>query len=356
MSVLCIFDASSLLYAGHKARAYKAKSDVVSDNPTVDGLPVGGLKYAVRYILTQIQNCYNVIVCFDSPTDRSKKYADYKGNRTADPAVYVQQLMLHDFVTDMGIPHLKVDNFEADDLIYSVMNKLRTRFSDHVIFSGDTDLAANIHDTHTELHGIASIYPTITASNFSAVVKGGEVVPFNAILPYYAIWGKASNNVAPLADKKTNTKLFDSYLAFTEQAKIQPGLRSTLLSFAQWLKHLLQTDEVDSKLIADLYNRIDAVFPRSYEISNDFSFKYFDDLDKDKLLFYLKCFGLDQLAFTYCGGLSLSSGRSAKMLKYLASYKDVYAQGALAVDAGMSPDESYFSDDITEFFVNGEDF
>lgn len=355
MAYLSLFDASSLLYAGHKAKAYSPRSDTLAGDPVINGLPVGGVRYAIRYILNAIIRGDDVIVLFDSPTDRAKSYEDYKGTRTHDPAVYVQQLMLKDFVVGMKIPFLQVDNFEADDLVYSVMSTLGKKYYHHSIYSGDTDLAANIMDAKTTLIGVASIYPTITASNFEAVIKKGTFVPFNTILPYYLIWGKQSNNVAPFRDSKTNTALFSSFQKYCDSRNFQAGIRSSKYCIGNWLQDIYQKEET-ADFVPELLSRIDVVYPREYKEIPDFKFVKEADLNKDTLAYYLKCFGMDTMLSTYGCPYSLSEGRSKSMLDYLASYKRVFTSGTLAVDAGMSPDESYFSCEETDFFINEEDF
>lgn len=359
---LNIIDTSSVLYAGHLSKARNSKYDTLAGNPSIEGLPIGGVRYALQILVDILSKGDDCIFVFDSPTDKNKFYQDYKGNRTRDPAIHVQQLMLLDIIKGSKIPYLKVDNFEADDLVASIMNKYRGKYMQYQIYTGDADLAANIQDDHTTVVGVASIYPTINSYNFETAVKSGARVPYNCILPYFAIYGKPSNNVKPFSTAHVNNSLWLSYLNYIKNTTALPGLGSTVSYFAAWLLRALETKEFESSLIEELYGRISYVFPREFESVPDFEFNGFDGLDLKKFAFFLKALNLDYLLPQIHELSTMSVPKSKEMLNYLASYKQLYNTGVLAVDGDMSPDASYFSTSdselskATQFFVDGDDF
>lgn len=354
---LSVIDVSSMLYAGHTAKAYTPRSDTITDNPVVDGLPVGGVRYAVRSILGMISRGDCVVLAFDSRTDKQSLYAEYKGNRAPNPAIRVQQMMLLDFAKALHIPYVKEEGFEADDLVAAVMNQCRSGFVECNIYSGDSDLAANIKDSHTTLVGTASIYPSITKDNYEHIIKKGQFVPYNTILPYYAIYGKASNNVKQIGEKKLCDELFKSFIDYSNSSYVAAGEYSASGHFASWLMQVIDDKQFDLSVVNSLYERIGYVFPKPYEKPIEITPLTSKDLNRSELAFYLKAFNMDSMLTQYdCIGV-LSQAKSREMLNYLATYKNSYNSGALAVDAGSTPDTSYFSDASGEtmFFVNGDD-
>jgi len=80
---------------------------------------------------------------FDSrtPTFRHQMYPEYKANRQKTPEDLHEQVpLVEEFLTSLGIPCLKADGFEADDIIATLAGKCRAENRQCYILSSDKDL------------------------------------------------------------------------------------------------------------------------------------------------------------------------------------------------------------------------
>jgi len=80
---------------------------------------------------------------FDSrtPTFRHKMYGEYKANRQKTPEDLHEQVpLVEEFLTALGIQSLKVEGFEADDIIATLAEKCRAEKRQCYILSSDKDL------------------------------------------------------------------------------------------------------------------------------------------------------------------------------------------------------------------------
>src|SRR5574344_311778 len=114
--MLNFFDVSALIYAGHNVSANRIPAKI---SESLNGLPVGGLRHALDRILTVVAREETVLCFFDSKTDKRNKYPDYKLNRKFDYNIWIQKEMCYDFLKQIGVRCMRVDNYEADDLIFA---------------------------------------------------------------------------------------------------------------------------------------------------------------------------------------------------------------------------------------------
>ncbi|MDR2729826.1 MAG: DNA polymerase I [Treponema sp.] len=80
---------------------------------------------------------------FDSrgPTFRHKMYAEYKANRQKAPDDLHEQVpLVEEFLNEIGIPNLKADGFEADDIIATLADMCKKENRQCYILSSDKDL------------------------------------------------------------------------------------------------------------------------------------------------------------------------------------------------------------------------
>lgn len=357
-NILNIFDVSSMLYAGQCAKAYSTKNDVVAESRNVEGLPIGGVRYTLRVALQKLKDDEDVLLVFDSKTDKQRVFQDYKGNRTFNPAIMVQQLMLRDAAEKIGIPLLQEDNFEADDLVAAVVQHYVYKYSEIYIYTGDTDLAANILDEHISIKGTASIYPSIDANNYEYAIKHGLRIQYNTILPYYAIYGKPSNNVPAIGEKSLCDKCYLSFLEYSRSANVKASRFSTIPHFASWLSYELNLEprNLSLELIEQLYERIAYVFPRPYEKELNIAFIPAADLNMKELEFFLKVFNMASELMWFELFEVAAQTKSQAMIEYIKGYKNIYFTGTMAVDQDIPADSSFFNGSPSTFFIGEGDF
>ena len=94
-------------------------------------------------------------VAFDRArtTFRTKEYADYKANRGATPEEFKGQVeLIKDFLDALGIHHVDLDDYEADDIIATWTHQARSKDEEVLISTGDRDSFQLVTDHVTVLY------------------------------------------------------------------------------------------------------------------------------------------------------------------------------------------------------------
>ena len=143
---LVLVDGSNYLY-----RAFHALPPL----STSAGQPTNAVLGVVNmlYKLLDDYQPSEMAVVFDAPgkTFRKDLYADYKANRPPMPdELRAQMEPLLETIAAMGIPLLRIEGVEADDVIGTLAREASAAGRDTVISTGDKDLAQLV-DEHVTL-------------------------------------------------------------------------------------------------------------------------------------------------------------------------------------------------------------
>ena len=131
-----IIDLSNFIH-----RNYHAYPNLTSNK----GIPTGGFFGALKMI-KKLQDDYSpnrIILCsdFSRKSFRTELFSDYKGNRPETPAELKQQFALMEKFCELsGLYCIKMENYEADDLIASFAKQSVLNGNTPYIVSGDRDL------------------------------------------------------------------------------------------------------------------------------------------------------------------------------------------------------------------------
>ena len=203
MTDLVLIDGSSYLY-----RAFHALPPLTNSN----GEPTG----ALHGVLTMIQKLLreeqprHVAVVFDAPgkTFRDELYAEYKANRPPMPDELRSQVQpILDAVAAMGLPLLRVEGVEADDVIGTLCKSAAAEGLSVLVSTGDKDLAQLVNDKVT----------LINTMNDSRMDRDGVKAKFDVfpeqIIDYLALVGDTSDNIpgVPKVGAKTAAKWLNLY-------------------------------------------------------------------------------------------------------------------------------------------------
>ncbi|QYJ04784.1 DNA polymerase I [Nocardioides panacisoli] len=102
----------------------------------------------------------HVAVAFDvsRQTFRTEEYADYKAKRNKTPDEFRSQLpLIEGVLTGFGIPFLKVDGYEADDIIATLTTQALAEDMEVLILTGDRDSLQLVTDTSTVLYPMRGV-------------------------------------------------------------------------------------------------------------------------------------------------------------------------------------------------------
>jgi DNA polymerase-1 len=153
------------------------------------------------------------VAAFDSrtPTFRHELYADYKATRAKTPEdLHAQIPVIEEILLALGLPLVRQDGFEADDIIASIAAQSRREGRECVIISGDKDLMQLVGGPVTILKpGKTGGWDAVDAEG----VKAEWGVGPELMLDLLSLTGDASDNVPGVKGigDKTALKLLSEY-------------------------------------------------------------------------------------------------------------------------------------------------
>ncbi|MDJ0938612.1 MAG: DNA polymerase I [Woeseiaceae bacterium] len=200
---LVLVDGSSYLY-----RAFHALPSLTNSQ----GEPTGALHGVLTMIakLVREQPDSHVAVVFDAPgkTFRDDIYEDYKANRPPMPdELRAQVEPLLDTVRAMGLPLLRVEGVEADDVIGTLCEQASKAGKQVLVSTSDKDLAQLVNDHVTLVNTMSE-----TTMDRDGVKAKFDVWP-EQIVDYLGLVGDSSDNIpgVPKVGAKTAAKWLNLY-------------------------------------------------------------------------------------------------------------------------------------------------
>jgi DNA polymerase I len=200
---LVLVDGSSYLY-----RAFHALPKLSSSKGDPTGALLGVLNMINKLLKDQPTERFAVV--FDAPgkTFRDVMFEQYKANRPAMPDdLRAQVEPLLSAVPALGLPLLRVEGVEADDVIGTLCRQCAGKNLKVLVSTGDKDMAQLVDENVTVVN-------TMTGSvlDREGVKKKFDVYP-EQIIDYLALVGDSSDNIpgVPRVGAKTAAKWLNEY-------------------------------------------------------------------------------------------------------------------------------------------------
>jgi len=236
---LYLLDAYSVIYRSYFAFIKRPLRNSRGENTSA----VYGF-FQTFFMLAKEYSAEFFLVVFDSktPTFRHEMYKEYKATREKAPDdLHPQVDVIENMLEKMNIPALRVNGYEADDIIASLVSTCKKENRPCYIVSGDKDLVQLLEK---------DIY-MIKPSKGSYITYAKEDVPeewgiqSEQILDYLALVGDTSDNIPGVTGigKKTTVKLLNSYQSLeaiyknldkitskSQREKLEKGKESAFLS------------------------------------------------------------------------------------------------------------------------------
>lgn len=157
----------------------------------------------------------HVLVAFDAgkTTFRTEMYAEYKGGRSKTPGEFKEQMpYIRELLTGLGVKYYELPNYEADDIIGTLAEKVDKEIFDVVVLSGDRDLtqlASKEIKVDITVKGVSDI-ESYTPEHVSEKYDG--LTP-KQIIDMKGLAGDASDNIPGVTKigEKTAIKLLNQY-------------------------------------------------------------------------------------------------------------------------------------------------
>ena len=202
-SKLVLVDGSSYLY-----RAYHALPKLTSSR----GEPTGAIHGVLSMILklAKEQETEHFAVVFDAPgkTFRDEMFDEYKANRPPMPDDLRLQIdPLLEAVPAMGLPMLRIEGVEADDVIGTLCRQAAADGMQVLVSTGDKDMTQLVDKNITLVNTMSG-----TLLDRDGVKKKFDVFP-EQIIDYLGLVGDSSDNIpgVPRVGAKTAAKWLNQY-------------------------------------------------------------------------------------------------------------------------------------------------
>jgi len=188
MRRLILIDGHAILH-----RAYHALPPLT----TSDGRQVNAVFGFISMLLRVIADLKpdHLVVTFDrpKPTFRKQLYVGYQSKRPKMDSDLVPQIeIVHKVLQEMNIPVFEMDGYEADDVIGTIVEKLKNEKIEVIIVTGDRDILQLVSDK-------VKVYMPIKGLSESKLYGEKEVEEKFGIKPsqmvdYKALIGDQSDN------------------------------------------------------------------------------------------------------------------------------------------------------------------
>jgi DNA polymerase I len=204
---LLLLDGNSLANRAFYALRLFSTSDGVFTNAVYGFL-------TMLYKLLEEEKPDYLAVAFDKggKTFRHEQFTEYKGTRKGAPDEFRPQLeLIRDCLTALNVPWVRVENFEADDLIGTLAKQAGAQGVKTMIVTGDRDALQLIDDHVTVMYNRKGI-SDVTRYDVATLQQETGLAP-SQIIDLKALMGDTSDNIpgVPGVGEKTALKLLEDY-------------------------------------------------------------------------------------------------------------------------------------------------
>ena len=276
MPTLALLDGNSIAY-----RAFFAlPPDLATTSGQVTNAAYGFTRMLIKLLGDHHPDAVAVAWDVSRQTFRSAEYPEYKAQREAAPDAFKSQLpLINEVLNSLGVAQLRMDGFEADDLIASIGEMARTAGWNVLLITGDRDAFQLIDDHMTVLYTRRGITDVIVADDGYVFDRYG-IKPAQYV-DYAALRGDTSDNLpgVPGVGEKTASKLIADYGSlegiFDHLGDLTPRLRKNLEEHREqvFLNRKLMT------LVKDLVLDLDLVRLRRGEWDRAVAKQIFESLE-----------------------------------------------------------------------------
>src|SRR4051794_1358073 len=206
---LFLIDGNSLAY-----RAFFALPESIATSTGFPTNAIFGFASMLVKLLTEYGSKPTVVVWDAGTSGRKEVSEDYKATRTSRPSLLKEQWPhLEPLVEAFGYRNVKVDGYEADDVIASIAERAREEGVPVMVVTGDRDAFQIIApDSRVRVMATGRGITDTKVYDHSAVVERYGIPP--ALIPdFYGLKGDTSDNIpgVPGIGDKTASQLLQRF-------------------------------------------------------------------------------------------------------------------------------------------------
>ena len=246
-------------------------------------------------------------ICSDTqaPTFRHIKYDDYKANRKKMPDELQEQIpILYNIFEKSKIPLLKLDSYEADDIIGTFSKSIDSQVNHTYIVSGDKDLMQLVNSS-ISVFSLGNKFKPTTIYNRQKVIEKWNLPP-DKIVDYLALVGDASDNIPGVegVGPKTAVKLLNEFNNIENIFDSLDDIKNVKL------KERLINNKSNAMLSKDLIT-LDLKVPIKYNL-NEMDVSCFDFAAMKEELNKIEIYNFDSSLEKYLNGTSIDTFESVE--------------------------------------------
>ncbi len=283
-----IIDSNALIH-----RAFHALPDTMENEEGLKTNSIYGFSNILIKIINELKPTH-IVACFDvnKKTFRNDLYKDYKANRKKQPQeLYDQIPYIKKVLSAFNIKILEKDGYEADDLIGSVVSKIRD--INKIILTGDKDSFQLINKETSILTFKKGISETFTY-NISNIKNETGLNP-EQVIDYKALRGDASDNIPGISGigEITAIKLLNKFNNLENLYKNVENNYEDLIKeklFSERILHRIK-NEKDKAFLSKKLATIKCDLEIDYE-KNDFKLEDKNSQEVKNIFEYLNFFSL----------------------------------------------------------------
>ncbi|MGH8251180.1 MAG: 5'-3' exonuclease, partial [Steroidobacteraceae bacterium] len=200
---LWLVDGSSYLY-----RAFFALPPLSTSKGVPTGAVLGVLNMLNRLVKEECPELIAVVMDAPGRTFRDELFEEYKAHRPPMPDELRSQIEpLVEAIPALGLPLLRIEGVEADDVIGTLTERALKEGLEVVISTGDKDMAQLVSDRVTLVNTMFD-----TRLDRAGVKAKFDVLP-DQIVDYLALVGDSADNIpgVPKVGPKTAAKWLNQY-------------------------------------------------------------------------------------------------------------------------------------------------
>lgn len=278
-------------------RAYHALPDFTAPN----GEPTGALYGLTAFIIKILDELSpdHLIAAYDlpEPTLRHEAFSDYKGTRKkTDDALIAQLESSREVLDAFSIPHLEAPGFEADDILGTLVEKLKGKDDIEILIaSGDMDTLQLVEGDVVRVYTLKKGINDTIVYNEGAVKERYGFGP-KLVADYKGLRGDPSDNIPGIhgIGEKTATTLLTTFgdldALYTVLKKTPEKIKEA--GITPRIQKLLEEGEDDARFSKEL-----ATIRRDAPIKTPLlSKKWIESIELEKALTLFKKLGFRTLA------------------------------------------------------------
>jgi len=200
---LVLVDGSSYVY-----RAFHALPPLSNSRGEPTGAVHGVMNMLLKFVKDYQPQCIAVVFDASGKTFRDELFAEYKANRPPMPNDLRSQIQpLLEIIQAQGLPILRIEGVEADDVIGTLACRASKAGKSVLISTGDKDMAQLVDGSITLINTMSN-----STLDREGVKKKFDVFP-EQIIDYLALVGDSSDNIPGIekVGPKTAAKWLNQY-------------------------------------------------------------------------------------------------------------------------------------------------